>query len=376
MQCLNIDTIGPLPKSKFGYEDILVIIDTFTRWVEIYPTTNTTAIEATKCLIQHFGRYGIPSVLRSDRGSQFVNEIIESLLRVLRIENKLSIAYSKEENAIVERANQEVMRHLRAFIMDVNILSEWEDYLPLVQRIINSKIHASTGVAPAHLLFGSQFDLDRVILNNHAVDDDIPLADYVTDMMQKQKKAIEIAEKHLRYQDMVHMAYADKPTVANFPPDSYVLLNYAESEQRPHKLAPARRGPYRVIQSVGSKYELLDLVTMKTKTVHESLLQPFRYDRSHTNPRLIANQDRQFGDVHKIHRHTGQVRKVSTLQFETEWEGFPNPGDYTWKNLRDNQCLHQYLIAKSLARLIPTEFHHHYNIVVEPKRTRKRKNTK
>jgi hypothetical protein len=49
----------------------------------------------------------------------------------------VTIAYSKEENAIVERANKEVMRHLRAFIFDERIMSDWVKYIPLVQRIMN-----------------------------------------------------------------------------------------------------------------------------------------------------------------------------------------------------------------------------------------------
>ena len=39
MKCLNIDFIGPFPDK--GY--ILVMIDTFTRFVELYATTDATA---------------------------------------------------------------------------------------------------------------------------------------------------------------------------------------------------------------------------------------------------------------------------------------------------------------------------------------------
>jgi hypothetical protein len=35
-------------------------------------------------------------------------------------EHCLTLAYSKEENALVERANKEVNRHLRAFMFDAN----------------------------------------------------------------------------------------------------------------------------------------------------------------------------------------------------------------------------------------------------------------
>jgi hypothetical protein len=59
--------------------------------------------------------------VRSDRGTQFVNDIISQLLGLLQIEHELSLAYSKEQNAIVERANKEVMRHLTAIIFDKRV---------------------------------------------------------------------------------------------------------------------------------------------------------------------------------------------------------------------------------------------------------------
>jgi uncharacterized protein YaiI (UPF0178 family) len=358
MQCLNIDTIGPLPTSRNGFEYILVIIDTFTRWIEIYPTHSTTAADAARCLIQHLGRYGLPSTLRSDRGTQFVNDTIQSLLQLLHIEQQLSIAYSKEENAIVERSNQEVMRHLRAFILDSKIINEWEDYLPLVMRIINSKVHHTTGVAPAHLLFGYQFDLDRSIINPNIVPSEITLNQFVLDMQSKQQKAIEVAESHLRAHDKSHLSSNSLPSTV-FPPDSYVLLDYAESEAIPHKLAPKRRGPYRVIRSVGNQYDILDLGTFKPLSVHVKRLRPYHYDKHETDPRQVASQDKQMFDVLKIHKHKGSKTKISTLKFLVEWRFFPDPDTYTWEPwspLRSNAVLHQYLRDNKLGNLIPKQF--------------------
>jgi hypothetical protein len=41
-----MDTIGPLPEDKEGNQYILVIIDCFTRFVEIYPTKTVNAQES------------------------------------------------------------------------------------------------------------------------------------------------------------------------------------------------------------------------------------------------------------------------------------------------------------------------------------------
>ena len=69
MERLNIDFVGPYPDG--GY--ILVIIDCFTRWTELYVTDDATAASAAQCLFQHFGRFGTPYQILSDRGTHFVN---------------------------------------------------------------------------------------------------------------------------------------------------------------------------------------------------------------------------------------------------------------------------------------------------------------
>ena len=111
MRSLSVDSIGPLPTDEFGNVHILVIIDDFTRFVELYAIKDVSALQAARVLLNHLGRYGVPDKLRSDRGSQFVNETIQALLKLIGTEHELTLAESKEENAIVERVNKEVMRH-------------------------------------------------------------------------------------------------------------------------------------------------------------------------------------------------------------------------------------------------------------------------
>jgi transposase InsO family protein len=67
-----IDSIGPYPDRSY----VLVIIDTFTRWVELFYSAAATAKIAALHLLHHFRRFGAPSQLLSDRGSHFGNEVI------------------------------------------------------------------------------------------------------------------------------------------------------------------------------------------------------------------------------------------------------------------------------------------------------------
>eukprot|EP01033_Poteriospumella_lacustris_P013475 gene13475-9642_t len=69
MERISVDTIGPLPKSAKGYEYILVVIDNFSRFVELYPLTSVGATEAAEKLLEYTSRFGQPLQILSDGGT-------------------------------------------------------------------------------------------------------------------------------------------------------------------------------------------------------------------------------------------------------------------------------------------------------------------
>jgi transposase InsO family protein len=150
MECLNIDFIGPFPDG--GY--VLVIIDTFTRWVELYHTVDASALSTAQCLLKHFGRFGAPLQLRSDNGPQFIADVIKEFLSLIGTQHCLTLAYSKVENALVERMNKEVNRHLRALTFDNLSLTDYSTSLPFVQRILNSNHSDRLRISASELIFG------------------------------------------------------------------------------------------------------------------------------------------------------------------------------------------------------------------------------
>jgi len=140
-----LDHIGPIRLDVKGNMFILVIIDAFSRWVELYPTATTTAVETASCIFQHFGRFGTPEVIHTDRGTAFHNEAVEELLRITGAEQSLNTAYSSEENGIVERANQEVLRHLNAQHTHISHTSRtYNIHREMKQRQNNTKQHFIT----------------------------------------------------------------------------------------------------------------------------------------------------------------------------------------------------------------------------------------
>ncbi len=215
MEVLNIDTIGPMSEDSSENYYILVVIDCFTRFVELYPIRDTSAAPCARALLSLVCRYGTPMTIRSDRGTQFVNAIISQLLSLLQIEHELSLAYSKEHNAIVERANKEVMRHLTAIIFDKRVNAAWSsDYLPLVQRIMNAKVHDTIGVSPAELLFGKVINLYTGLLSSLPPESLVEgqeeamsgrLSDHMAKLIKMQSLLIEVARDKQLGTDSFHM---------------------------------------------------------------------------------------------------------------------------------------------------------------------------
>ena len=62
---------------------------------------------------------------------------VTELLAMCGIHNAKTLAYSKEENGMVERANKEVMRHLRNVLFESNVTKNWEDHLGTIMKIMN-----------------------------------------------------------------------------------------------------------------------------------------------------------------------------------------------------------------------------------------------
>ena len=191
MSRLNIDFVGPFEDG--GY--ILNIIDTFTRWVELYICEKADAEEAARCLLEHFGRFGAPSQILSDRGTHFVNHVIAEFLSYVGTEHCLSLAYSKQENSLVERTNKEINRHITSLFFDRKIKDNWRNAKPLVQRILNSNYSERTGISPADMLFGKAVDLDRSIYaptEETSLNSTVPLSKTTSTMLKLQNDLMRI----------------------------------------------------------------------------------------------------------------------------------------------------------------------------------------
>jgi len=366
MQDRSIDFVGPLQEDANGYKFICVIIDSFSRWVELYPTKNNDAISAARALLDHFGRFGKPQSIRSDRGSEFTNELIHKFLEMLDIKHELSIANSHEENGVVEAANAEVRRYLNDFAYDRQLdTTSWSENLPIAQRIQNSMQKTLTGMAPLHILFGGGLDLSDQLIPRDCQNGEETNLDNESwqKWMSQRRLAIKQATELIQRQLKEHIdAQAERDTGkrTSYPVGSLVLQDYPPSSygRKPNKQVLLRKGPFEVMCNDGQTYTLKDIVTQKLLppcNVH--LLRAFEYDKQRTDPVKVRLKDMSnMYIVEKVIRHVGNWKNKKNMKVIVKWDGYDGEYEEDFTNLQNNVLMHEYLRRQGLQKYIPRRF--------------------
>ena len=84
-------------------ENILVIVDHFTRYTRTYVTKDQKAWTATKILYEEFiSIFGAPERILMDQGEAFTSEVVEQLCSQFGISQLTTTAYHPQGNSQVE----------------------------------------------------------------------------------------------------------------------------------------------------------------------------------------------------------------------------------------------------------------------------------
>jgi transposase InsO family protein len=150
MEIVTTDCMGPVPTSNNRNKHALIIIDHFTKWVEIHAIRDTQAKTVAKCLIKFICRHGIPDQLHSDQGTSYRNELLDHITELLDIHKTQTAAYHPQCDGISER----FMRPLKAMISSKidEHQKDWDHNLDQFAFAYNTSTHASTQDSPFFLM--------------------------------------------------------------------------------------------------------------------------------------------------------------------------------------------------------------------------------
>jgi transposase InsO family protein len=152
---VGIDVMGPLNITPNGKRYIVLAIDHFTKYIEARALEDADA-QSIAIFIHDdiICRHGVPKILTSDRGTEFVNELIQVLTKTYRIHHITTTAYHPEGNGQTERANRTV-KDILAKITPKS--GHWDHYLNVAISATRYTKSESTHFSPFELLHGFSF---------------------------------------------------------------------------------------------------------------------------------------------------------------------------------------------------------------------------
>jgi hypothetical protein len=361
MQRIYIDLIEDLRPDEDNNKHIVVMVDGFSRYLFMFPIKEKTTHTVAKAMLYAIGEFGAPKEIVSDRGPCFVGEVLNQLFSLIGTEHKLTMAYSKEENGMVERANKEILRHLRNIIFDKDVLTQWSTYLPLVKRIFNSSVNSITGVAPSKVIFGNSIDLNRNLLVNSNSNEttQVYMDDWIQSLINGQEIIVKLVQDNLENQRTRHIAERSDRNFTEFEIGSYVLVEHVQSNLRrgpQSKLLPFLKGPLKVVGVNGDIYTLRNLLSRRDKEYHVKRLHRYLYDPMTINPlKVVCKDDGSQYQVEYIEKMRGRLDgKKQDLHFLVHWVGYDQPTWEPWRNVHKTFALYYFLKSNpKYQKLIP-----------------------
>jgi ribonuclease HI len=101
----GLDIVGPLQKALEGFSHLLVAIDKFSKWIEVWPLTSIRSEQAVVFFTNIIYRFGVPNSIITDNGTQFTGKKFLDICEDHHIHVDWAAVAHPMTNGQVERAN-------------------------------------------------------------------------------------------------------------------------------------------------------------------------------------------------------------------------------------------------------------------------------
>jgi hypothetical protein len=94
MERIHLDILGPFNTSENGNNFVLMMVDRFTKWVEMAALPNQTAqLVAEKFIVHFIVTFGCPLEIHTDQGRNFDSDLFRALCEALAIAQSMTTPY-------------------------------------------------------------------------------------------------------------------------------------------------------------------------------------------------------------------------------------------------------------------------------------------
>ena len=142
--------VGNIAEHNLGYKYILVVIDCLSRYLYTEKLKNKSAITVTAAFENIFNRAEeLPYVINSDKGTEFINKLIQALFKKHSIHYFTS--YGEHKASQAERVIK-TLKDLFYRYFDHTLQRKWYDKLEAFTDTYNSNFNRAIGMAPKDAL--------------------------------------------------------------------------------------------------------------------------------------------------------------------------------------------------------------------------------
>lgn len=264
---ISIDTVGPLPKTVNNNKFAITIQCDLTKYVVIIPIQNKEADTIARVLVEDFIlTYGKFLELKSDQGTEYNNEVLKQISKILKIKQTFATAYHPETIGSLERNHRSLNEYLRIFTNEHH--DDWDSWIKFYQFVYNTTPHTETNYTPYELVFGRTANLPQEIYKQK-IDPIYNIEEYYNELKYKLQKSNELARKKIiEGKENKHITLNQNKNPIDI---SIGDLIYLKNENR-KKLDPEYIGPFIVVKLDNPNCVIRNRKTNKQSTVHMNRL--------------------------------------------------------------------------------------------------------
>ena len=274
MERVHLDIVGPInPRSKSGSAYILVMVDQFTKWVELAALPAQNAELTARAFLRHFiVTFGCPFEMHTDQGRNFESDLFQAFCKVLEITKTRTTPYHASGNGQVEVFNRVILQMIRSYVSRGK--KDWDEHLPLISMALHSMKNKSTGFSANMMMLGREVcqPIDLILSLTRSTPRNPPtwVANLLSNLSDIHKLARErIGEAQLRQKRDYDLRLFERSYKLG---DVVFLVDSSNEIGVSRKLRPPWTGPFLIVGARPPVYTIEG--RRRVHSVHHDRLKP------------------------------------------------------------------------------------------------------